>query len=92
LSIVEDTAAIFDKRKYYNRAHKYLKNGRFNPTASFVINLSDLTPTLINEIYALDDTDRGFVLELAVRGIIEDINFELYHNSISKILRVELRP
>jgi hypothetical protein len=92
LAIVREAGTTFDDRKYYNRAYEYLKAGCFNPTSPFVINLIDLTPTLINEIYALDDTDRGFVLELAVGGIIEDINFELYHNSISKILRVELRP
>jgi hypothetical protein len=90
LAIVEETSAVFDNRKYYNRAYEYLKYDRFNPESSFIINLSDLTPALINEFYALNDSNRELVLELSVAAIFEYINSELYHNSISMILNVRL--
>ena len=80
-----------ESRKYYNRAHHFLKIGAFKPVPPFVINLSDLTPRLIKELYGLENYDRRFVLKQSVGRMFEDIDFELYHNSISKVLRVELQ-
>ena len=78
---------VFDSRKYYNRAHHFLKIGVLNPVPTYVVNLSDLTPKLIKEIYELsDEKDRGYVLKQAVTRIFEDVNFELYHNSVSRVL------
>lgn len=94
LAIVQEThlscATMFDNRKYYNQAHNYLKVGAFKPVPPFVVNLSDLTPRLIDELYQLDNYDRRFVLIQAAGRIFEDVNFELYHNSISKVLNVRL--
>ena len=83
-----------ETRKYYNRAYHFLKIGAFKPAPNFVVNLSDLSKTsrLIKELEELDIADRAYVLRQAVGRIFEDVNFELYHDSISKVLKVELQP
>ena len=83
--------AWYDNRKYYNRAHDLLKIGAFRPVPSFIVSLSDLSPRLVKELHSLDARDREFVLKQAVGRIFEDINPELYHNSISRVLRVKLQ-
>jgi hypothetical protein len=82
---------VFDSRRYYNQAHHFLKIGAFKPVPAFVVNLSDLTPKLIEELYSLDEYDRNYVLKQATGRIFEDVNFELYHNSVSKVLEVRLQ-
>jgi hypothetical protein len=77
-------------RKYYDQAYQMQIIGALKPTPSFVISLSDLTPKLIKEISDLDNESRGYVFLQAVGRIFEDINSELYHNSISKVLKVRL--
>jgi hypothetical protein len=79
-----------ETRKYYNRAHHFLKIGAFKSAPGFVVNLSDLTPKLIEELYSLDEYDRNYVLKQATARIFEDVNFELYHNSVSNVLKVRL--
>ncbi len=81
----------FDNRKYFNHAHDLLKMGALRPVPYFRIDLSDLTHELIMEIHNLDSQDRPFVLKQAVGRIFEDINAELYHNSISRVLKVKLQ-
>jgi hypothetical protein len=83
-----------ETRKYYNRAHHFLKIGAFNPVPNFVVNLLDLskTPRLIKELEELDIADRAYVLRQTVGRIFEDVNFELYYDSISKVLKVQLQP
>ena len=54
--------------------------------------VSDLLPELLKELSILDKKDRKFVLKQAVGRIFEDINSELYHNSISRVLEVRLVP
>jgi hypothetical protein len=80
-----------DNRKYYNQAHSLLKIGALKPTPFFVVYLSDLSPQLIKELHSLDSKDRQFVLKQAVGRIFEDVNLTLYHNSISRVLRVKLQ-
>jgi hypothetical protein len=97
LASVEDKEIFFssfviDNRKYYNQAYNFLKIGAFKPVPPFIINLSDLTPKLIKELEELDIADRAYVLRQTVGRIFEDVNFELYHDSISKVLKVELQP
>jgi hypothetical protein len=82
---------IFDKRKYYQQAHKSLFFGALKPVPPFVIYLSDLTHTIIKELYDLDRESRRYVLKQAVGRIFEDINSVLYHHSISKVLEVKLK-
>src|ERR687888_1242316 len=76
-----------ESRKYYFQAYNLLKIGAFKPVLPFIINLSDLTPRLLKELYELDHEDRDYVLRQAVGRIFEDVNFKLYHNSISKVLK-----
>ena len=45
---------------------------------------------MIYELSQLDEKDRKFVLKQAVSRIFEDINFNLYHDSISANLKVIL--
>jgi hypothetical protein len=80
----------FDNRRYYFQALKYMSAGACKPVPPFVVNLSDLTSRLIYELDQLDQSDRKFVLKQAVGRIIEDVDFQLYHNSISKVLEVKL--
>jgi hypothetical protein len=81
----------YDKRKYYQQAHKPLFFGALKPVPPFVIYLSDLTHEIIKELRDLDNDSRRYVLKQAVGRIFEDINSELYHNSISKVLEVNLK-
>jgi hypothetical protein len=46
-----------------------LKMGGFKPVLEFIINLFDLSPTLIKELHSLDSRDREFVLKHIVRQI-----------------------
>jgi hypothetical protein len=80
-----------NNRKYYNQAHSLLRIGAFKPTPFFMIYLSDLSQRLVKELHGLDNSDRQFVMKQAVGRIFEDINQELYHNSISRVLKVKLQ-
>jgi hypothetical protein len=90
LATVEDKEGKYDSRKYYNQAHDMLKIGAFNPVPPFVIYLNDLGTELMQELCCLHTIDRAFVLTQAIGRIFEDVNFEIYHNSVSRVLRVEL--
>ena len=84
-------AKVDDKsdRKYYNQAFSLLRIGAYNPVPYFIINLSDLTQDLRKELSSLDKQTRQFVLKQVVGRIFEDINSDLFHNSISRVLRVK---
>jgi hypothetical protein len=86
----------FDNRVYYFQAFNYLYIGAcdYNTAPHFVIYESDLTPRIIKELAQLkndNDRERNFVLKQAVGRIFEDIDFQLYHNSISRVLKVRLQ-
>ena len=81
---------LISNRHYVNQAFHYLKIGILRPIPEFLVSLSDLTPKLIQELANLDKKERYFVLKQAVGRIFEDINSELYHNSISRVLNVRL--
>ena len=89
-TLTNDKLVNVEGRKYYDQARRMQNIGAFKPTPSFIIHLSDLTLKLIKEIRELDNESRGFVLCQAVGRIFEDLNSELYHNSISKVLKVRL--
>jgi hypothetical protein len=67
-----------------------VKIGAFRPVPPFLVSVSDLYPELLKELSFLDKRDRSFVLRQAVGRIFEDINSELYHESISRVLEVKL--
>lgn len=80
---------IFGDRKYYNRAFDLLRIGAYKPAPYFVINLSDLSEELRRELSSLDKLTRQFVLKQTVGRIFEDINSDLFHKSISRVLQVK---
>ena len=81
-----------DDRLYYYKAYDFQKLGLYKreDVPTFKVKLGHLSQDLIYELARLNDQDRKFVLKQAVSRIFEDINFDLYHNSISNILEVEL--
>jgi hypothetical protein len=92
LATIETSEEVrYDNRKYYNQAHNMLNIGAFKPVPYFTVYLSDLSPRLIKELHSLDGRDREFVLKQAVGRIFEDVHFEIYHNSVSRVLKVKLQ-
>lgn len=81
-----------DDRWYYYKAYHYQKLGLFlrKDAPPFKVSLSHLSPEILYELSELDGKDRTFVLKQAVGRIFEDINFDLYHDSISANLEVVL--
>ena len=81
-----------EDRLYYYQAYDFQKLGLYKreDIPVFKIKLSHLPHDLIYELAQLNDHDRKFVLKQAVSRIFEDINFDLYHDSISNRLEVEL--
>lgn len=79
---------LISNRHYVNQAFHYLKIGVLRPVPEFRVSLSDLSPRLVNELASLDPQDRKFVLKQAVGRIFEDINPKLFHNSVSRVLKV----
>jgi hypothetical protein len=79
-----------DYRKYYDLAHSFLKIACFKPVPKFPIYLVDLSSELIQKLYDLDPVDLNYVLKQAVARIFEDVNLEIYHSSVSRVLEVEL--
>jgi hypothetical protein len=80
---------VIDARKYYNQSYHYLKIGSLNPAPEFLISLSDLSARLVVELAEFDKVARNYILKQAVALIFQEINSELYHNSVSSVLRVK---
>jgi hypothetical protein len=78
-------------RIYYDQAFQLLKIGAYNPAPPYIIQFFHFTSRLQTELDQLDDIDRTYVMKQAVSRIFEDINLELYHNSISRVLKVVLK-
>lgn len=89
-TLTNDKLETIEGRKYYDQAYLMQAIGAFKPTPGFIVHLTDLTQKLIKELSESDNETRGYVLLQAVGRIFEDINSELYHNSISKVLKVRL--
>lgn len=81
---------VIDTRKYYNQAYHYLKIGRLKPVPKFCVSLSDLSRRLVIELADLSIENWNHVLKQAVALIFQEINSDLYHNSISKVFEVDL--
>ena len=81
-----------DDRLYYYKAYHYLKLGLFlrKDAPSFKVHIDHLPSEIIYELHKLDLADRRYVLKQAVARIFEDVNFDLYHDSISEKLQVIL--
>jgi len=80
-------------RKYYTQARKLYKWIPIaKPSPAFVVYISDLTPEINNEIVAIDSEDTlTYVLKQAVGRIFENLDFDNYHLSIARNLKVKLQ-
>jgi hypothetical protein len=90
-TIVINERLTIRARKYYDQAFDLLKIGAFKPTLSYVIYLADFDNDrkLLKELCELDKETLSYVLLQAVGRIFEDVNSNLYHTSISKVLKVK---
>lgn len=78
-------------RVYNDQAFQLQKIGRYKPAPPYIIQFSHLTPRLQAELNQLDDIERMYLLKQAVVRIFEDVNMGIYHNSVSRVLRVVLQ-
>ncbi|NOJ32655.1 MAG: hypothetical protein DA329_11005 [Candidatus Nitrosocosmicus sp.] len=92
LIIKSETEEVTEYRKYYMQVWDMQKIGFLEPSVAkpFVIFLSDLPEKLKVELQQISYLERGYVLRQAVARLFEDVNSKLYHNSISKVLKVKL--
>ena len=83
---------IYDDRLYYYKVYHYLKLGVFlkKDAPFFKVNIDHLPSEIIYELSQLDSEDRRIALKQAVSRIFEDVNFDLYHDSISANLKIIL--
>ena len=81
-----------DDRLYYYQAYDFQKLGLYKreDIPAFKVKLSHLPQDIIYELSTFDESTRRFVLKQAVSRIFEDINFDLFHDSISANLEVVL--
>jgi hypothetical protein len=80
------------KKKYRRQAYDLLPRIPVaKPTPTFVINTSDLTPRLLQELKESVKEERRYVVTEAVGRIFESINSRLYHLSIARKLKVEFK-
>ena len=80
---------VIDVRKYYNQAYHCLKIGCLQPVPPFLVSLSELSPRIVKELASFEREDRDYILKQAVALIFQEIDNELYHNSISAVLVVK---
>ncbi len=76
---------IDGKRKYEEQAkHLFYRIPVYNPTPEFVINQSDLSPRLIEELESLDDKQLDEVIKEVLEWIYESISKEYFLLSIHR--------
>jgi hypothetical protein len=87
-----DSDRIIHVRKYYRLARAILKWVPISkPPPDFIINISDLPQRILQEFEKVTDNDTmTYILTQAVGRIFENLNFEYYHLSIARNLRVRL--
>jgi hypothetical protein len=94
-TIINNNGRAIPVRKYICRARELMKwIPLTRPAPEFIINVNDLTPKIKNEIGSLSDSHRTlqYILTQAVGRIFENLDFEYYHISIAKNLRVKMMP
>jgi hypothetical protein len=78
-------------RKYYRQSRELLKwipiAGADSP---FIIYLSDLTPQIKQEFDELEVTTVRYILTQAVSRLFENLDFEYYHLSTARKIKVRL--
>ena len=64
------------------------------PSNEFVINISDITPAIRKEIESVANSPKilQYILTQAAGRIFENLDFEYYHLSLARNLRVRFEP
>jgi hypothetical protein len=96
-SVCNDKAQTLQVRKYYKQANDLMKWIPVSkPPPEFVINISDLTPRLIEELTQNITSKKknriSYVLTQAVGRLFENLDFDTCHLSIFRNLRVKFEP
>jgi hypothetical protein len=91
-TITNDSGRTITIRKYYTQARelmKWIPIARL-PSNEFVINISDIISAIREEIESLANSPKTlqYILTQAVGRIFENLDFEYYHLSIARNLRV----
>lgn len=90
--IKNDQGQTLAVKKYSQQAYELLPRIPVaKPTPTFIINTSDLTPRLLQELKQSVKEERRYVVMQAVGRIFENINSRLYHLSIARKLKVEFK-
>jgi hypothetical protein len=94
--VTNDKGRTITIRKYYSQARqliRWIPVARL-PSNEFVINICDLTPQVIRKIESVIDSPRTlqYILTQALGRIFENLEFQYYHISIAKNLRVKMMP
>jgi hypothetical protein len=98
-TIINDNGRSVTIRKYYAQARelmKWIPIARL-PSNEFVINISDIKPEIREEIESIVNIANNhktlqYVLTQAVGRIFENLDFEYYHLSVARNLRVRFEP
>jgi hypothetical protein len=94
--ITDDNGKTMLVQKYYRQARQlmYLIPIARLRTNAFVICVKDLSPRIKKEIESMisSPTTLRYVLTQAVGRIFENIDFEYYHLSVARNLRVRIEP
>jgi hypothetical protein len=95
-TITNDKGRTITVRKYYRQARELMKWIPIAKLSSneFVIYISDLTPTVRKEIESIANSPKilRYILTQAVGRIFENLDFEYYHLSVARNLRVRFEP
>jgi hypothetical protein len=94
--ISSDNGKTILVHKYYRQARQlmyWIPVVRL-PSNEFVICVSDLLPSIIKDIESIitTPTTLRYVLTQAVGRIFENLDFEYYHLSVARNLRVRIEP
>jgi hypothetical protein len=82
-------------RKYYRQARELMKWIPIaKPSPEFVINASDLSPKVIEELEVRIDNPStlSYILKQAAGRVFENLDFDYYHLSVARNLRVRIEP
>ena len=95
-NITNSNGKTIPVRKYYRLALQlmnWIPIVRL-PSNEFVIYISDLSPGVKKDIESIIDTPKTlrYVLIQAVGRIFENLNFEYYHLSVARNLKVRIEP
>ncbi len=82
---------IINDRKYYYRAFQYRGIGLFKKEDIpwLKINLNDLSLEALKGLLQFTPEEREYIAKQAYGRIFEEINYDIYHNSIAPVLKVK---